>query len=176
MKTRLKRKIDGTVVEVEETPRRKVKKVKKPLTPAAKKRKSDKAEDHRLIIENDQILRALAIMRDGHCVIPDCPHPLDGLQMSHIYAKEQKMFPWMRWLLPNVEMRCTWHHKWSPDSPHNGAAKFREWLNRLPSWRTEFLELESANKRDGKSLEFKREANGLLREQYFKVAGSKWGE
>jgi hypothetical protein len=154
----------------------KIKRVKKPLTPAAKRRKADKAEDRRLTIENDQILRALAIMRDGHCVIPDCPHPLDSLQMSHIYAKEQKQFPWMRWMLPNVEMRCAYHHKWSPDSPHNGAAKFREWLNGLPTWRLEYLELESANKRDGKSLEFKRSENVRLREQFFTTAGNKWGE
>ena len=173
-----KRKVSGEVVRVEEIPRikPKIKKVKKPLTLAAKKRKADKAEGNRLTVENDQILRALAIMRDGRCVIPDCPHPLDGLQMSHIYAKEQKMFPWMRWLLPDVEMRCAWHHKWSPDSPHNGAAKFREWLNRLPAWRTKYLELEAANKRDGKSLEFKRETNKNLREQFFKATGNKWGE
>ncbi len=175
-KKRLKRKVSGEVVEVEVIPKPKVKRVKKPLTLAARKRKSDKTEDRRLTIENDQILRALAIMRDGRCVIPDCPHPLDGLQMSHIYAKEQKMFPWMRWLLPNVEMRCVWHHKWSPDSPHNGAAKFREWLNRLPTWRTEYLELEANNKRDGKSLEFKRSENGLLRAQFFTTTGNKWGE
>ena len=178
-KTRLKRKVNGQVVRVEETPLMKkpnIKKVKKSLTPAAKRRKSDKAEDHRLIIENDQILRALAIMRDGRCVIPDCPHPLDGLQMSHIYAKEQKMYPWMRWLLPNVEMRCVFHHKWSPGSPHGDPAGFREWLNRLPAWRTEYLELEKMNKRDGKSLDFKRETNAILREQFLKTTGSKWGE
>ena len=175
----VRRKVSGEVVEVEETSlsrRAKINRVKKPPTPAAKRRKADKAEDHRLTRENDQILRALAIMRDGRCVIPDCPHPLDGLQVSHIYPKEQKMYPWMRWLLPNVEMRCVWHHKWSPGSPHNDAAGFHEWLSQLPAWRTEYLALEAANKRDGKSLEFKRETNKTLREQYFKTTGSKWGE
>lgn len=178
---KLRRKVSGKVERVEETPplvtKPKIKKVTKPLTPAARQRKADKAEDNRLIKENDQILRALAIMRDGRCVIPDCKHPLDELQMSHIYAKEQKQFPWMRWLLPNVEMRCAYHHKWSNDSPHNGAAKFREWLNHnLPTWRLEYLELESMSKRDGKSLEFKRSENARLREMYFKTTGSQWGE
>lgn len=176
----LKRKVGGEVVRVEETPlmvkKPKIKKVKKPLSPAAKQRKADKTEGIRLTKENDQILRALAIMRDGRCVIPDCPHPLDTLQMSHIYAKEQKQFPWMRWMLPNVEMRCAYHHKWSNDSPHNGAAKFHEWLNTLPTWRTEWLKLEAANKRDGKSLEFKRSENVRLREQFFTTTGNKWGE
>jgi hypothetical protein len=177
-KLRLKRKVDGTVVEVEVVPRvkPKTKRVKKPLTPAAKQRKSDKAEDHRLIVENDQILRALAIMRDGRCVIPDCPHPLDSLQMSHIYAKELKMYPWMRWLLPNVEMRCVWHHKWAPGSPHSDPAGFHAWLSKLPVERTEYLALEAVNKRDGKSLEFKRDTNRELRGQYLKVAGLPWGK
>jgi hypothetical protein len=178
VKTRLKRKVNGQVVRVEDTPllKPKVKKVKKPLTPAARKRKADKAEDHRLTIENDQILRALAIMRDGRCVIPDCPHPLDGLQMSHIYAKEQVRYPWMRWMLPNVEMRCCWHHKYGPGSPHNDAGGFAGWVRTLPTWRTEYLALEAKGKREGKSLEFKRETNAALRQQFLKTAGSAWGE
>lgn len=184
--TRIKRKVSGEVVRVEETPlmvrKPKVKKVKKPLSPAAKQRKADKTEDNRLTKENDQILRALAIMRDGRCVIPDCPHPLEYLQMSHIYPKGENAtgrggYPLMRWLLPNVEMRCSWHHKYAPGSPHNDAGGFAAWIRTLPTWRTEYLELEAMNK--GKfpfDLQFKQYENVRLRQQFFTTTGNKWGE
>lgn len=184
--TRIKRKVSGEVVRVEETSlmvgKLKVKKVTKPLSPAAKQRKSDKSEGIRLTKENDQILRALALMRDGRCVIPDCPHPLEYLQMSHIYPKGENAtgkggYPLMRWLLPNVEMRCSWHHKYAPGSPHNDAGGFAAWIRTLPTWRTEYLELEAMNK--GKfpfDLQFKQSENVRLRQQFFAQTGGKWGE
>lgn len=186
VQTKVRRKISGEVVRVEETPRMvekpKVRKVKKPLAPAAKQRKSDKAEDHRLIIENDQILRALAIMRDGRCVIPDCPHPLEHLQISHVYPKGEGNgckggYPLMRWLLPNTEIRCVWHHKWAPGSPHNDAGGFAAWMRTFSTQRIGYLELEALNK--GKhpfDLDFKRSENVRLREQFFITTGNQWGD
>lgn len=187
--TRLKRKVNGSVERVEETPpmkQPKVKKVKKPLTPAARQRKADKAEDHRLTKENDQILRALALMRDKRCVVPDCPHPLDNLQISHIYPKGKNNgakggYPWMRWLLPNVEMRCAWHHKFAPGSPHNDAGGFQEWCHyHLPTWRQEYLAMEAMrreqNPKPDTGLEFKLSENARLKEMYLKETGSHWGE
>ena len=158
------------------------KRIRKPLTPAARKRKTEKSEAIRLIKENDQILRALAIRRDGRCVIPDCPHPLEYLQMSHIYPKGENAtgrggYPLMRWVLPNVEMRCSWHHKYAPGSPHNDAGGFAAWTRTLPAERTELLELVARSK--GKfpfDLEFKRSENVRLREQFFTATGNQWGE
>lgn len=96
----------------------------------------------KLIKECDAIVRALALERDGRCVVPDCKHPMDNLQVSHIYPKGK--YPLLRFDLDNVEIRCAGHHKFQKGSPHGDPAGFAMWLNGLPRKRMAHLQREAA--------------------------------
>ena len=166
MKTRLKRKIDGSVVVVDDTP-----KVKKPVSRSVKLAHDRAKSKRKLIAENDSILRALALMRDGQCVV--C-HTTVGLQTSHIYCKGK--YPHMRWLLDNVEMRCAGDHKFKKGSPHGDPAGFALWLIHLPLSRMVFLHEQAELLSVKVDLSFIKGWNEALREMFRRATGSRWGE
>lgn len=162
-KMRLKRKIDGTVVEVEVG--------KKPVSRSVKLARDRAKSKRKLILENDSILRALALMRDGQCVV--C-HTTIGLQTSHIYCKGK--YPHMRWLLDNVEMRCAGDHKFKKGSPHGDPAGFALWLIHLPLKRMVGLHEQAARLDVKVTPDFINDWNEYLREEYWRTSGNVWGE
>ena len=165
----MKRKVSGEVVRVEAKPT-----VKKPVSRSVKLARERSRGKRKLIQENDSILRALALMRDGRCVVPDCKTPLDNLQMSHIYCKGK--YPHMRWLLDNVEIRCAGDHKFKKGSPHGDPAGFALWLIHLPLNRMVGLHEQAARLDIKVDPSFIQGWNDALREMYRRATGSKWGE
>jgi 5-methylcytosine-specific restriction endonuclease McrA len=163
----LKRKVDGAVVKVFSPDKPKV---KKPVSWAVKLEHQRRAAKNKIIAENDAILRALALMRDGHCVVCGTTN---HLQVSHIYAKGK--YPEMRWLLDNVEIRCAGDHFYKKGSPHGDPAGFHEWLSHYPLTAL-YLQTQAARTDVKVTLEFIEQSNADLREQFFKAADSKWGE
>jgi len=166
VKHRLKRKIDGSVVIVDDEPKK-----KKLVSRGVKLARARAKTKRQLVKENDQILRALALMRDEQCVV--C-HTHDNLQVSHIYCKGK--YPHMRWLMENVEIRCAGDHKFKKGSPHGDPAGFAMWLIHLPLSRMVFLHEQAALLSVKVDLSFIRGWNDALREMYFRAAGSRWGE
>lgn len=120
--------------------------------------------------ENDKILRALALMRDEHCVV--CGGT-DHLQVSHIWCKQK--YPHMRWLLENVEIRCAGDHFYKKGSPHGDPAGFARWLEEhLPEKRKKLLYRESQNVVEV-TTEYAEEVNAKLKKKYLQQAGAEWG-
>jgi len=173
VKTRIVRKVSGEVVRVIETPAMNPR-FKKPVSRSVKLAHDRARSKRKLIQENDSILRALALMRDGRCVVPDCKTPLDNLQMSHIYCKGK--YPHMRWLLDNVEIRCAGDHKFKKGSPHGDPAGFALWLIHLPLKRMVGLHEEAARLDIKVDPSFIKGWNDALREEYRRATGSRWGE
>jgi len=161
--------------ELKRTPFRR--KPAKPRSRAVKLAHKRKAAKNKVVKENDQILRALALMRDGRCVVPDCEHPMNKLEVSHIYPKGEAQFPHMRWILENVEIRCVGHHKFLPGSPHNDAGGWGIWVMQLPRKRMNLLKREAARRGLVKvDRAFIDQWNVDLRAAYLRATGSAWGE
>ncbi len=162
---RLKRKVNGEVVVVDDAP--KVRGASRSVKLARERSRSKR----KLIQENDSILRALALMRDKQCVV--C-HGTNNLQVSHIYPKGK--YPHMRWLMENVEIRCAGDHKFKKGSPHGDPAGFAMWLIHLPLSRMVFLHEQAALLNVKVDPSFIRGWNDALREMYRRATGNKWGE
>ena len=127
-------------------------------------------EKRKCIRECDAIVRALALARDGGCVV--CGSK-DNLQVSHIYPKGK--YPLMRFDLDNVEIRCAGHHKFLRGSPHGDPAGFAEWLATLPEERLARLRWEAQFIGRADILWLRQTHEGLL-EGYKATFGVEWGE
>lgn len=163
---RLKRKVNGEVVIVDDAP-----KVKKAVSRSVKLARERSRSKRKLIQENDSLLRALALMRDEKCVV--C-HTTENLQVSHIYPKGK--YPHMRWLMENVEIRCAGDHKFKKGSPHGDPAGFAMWLIHLPLSRMVFLHEQAELLNVKVDPSFIRGWNDALKEMYRRATGNKWGE
>lgn len=125
----------------------------------------------RLIKECDAIVRALALERDGRCVVPECLHPMEHLQVSHIYPKGK--YPLLRFDLDNVEIRCAGHHMFMKGSPHGDPAGFAAWLFRLPRKRMAHLQHE-AGKIGKADILWLRQTHQDLLAAYLQKFGTPW--
>ena len=127
-------------------------------------------EKRQCIRECDAIVWALALARDGGCVV--CGSK-ENLQVSHIYPKSK--YPLMRFDLNNVEIRCAGHHKFLRGSPHGGPAGFAERLATLPEERLAWLHWEAQFIGRADILWLRQTHEGLL-EGYKATFGVEWGE
>jgi hypothetical protein len=168
---RLKRKVDGSVVEVE------VGKKKRKITPASRRAALIK----RMRKENDLIWSAIVKMF-AECQSEKIPssqelidHPSRRLNSHHYFRKE--MYPWMRWDVRNGICIYSWQHILARGSAHNDPAQFDAWAILYLQSRGdhEYLLRETARPEKITPM-FIEEANGVLRDMFYETAGSKWGE
>jgi len=168
---KLRRKIDGTVVEVEV-----VKKVKK-VSPSAKRADAIK----KMRKENDLIWSALVKMF-AECQSEKVPteqelidHPSRQLNSHHFFRKE--MYPWLRWEVRNGLCIFSWQHVLARGSAHDDPAQFDAWALPYMAFRGDLEYLQKKTMLPEKITPmFIEEANQVLRDMFYETGGSVWGE
>lgn len=171
MKRRLKRKVDGSVVEVE------VVKGKRKPTPLAKRA----AHIKRMRKENDLIWSAIVKMFADSTSekVPTeqelIDHPSRQLNSHHYFRKE--MYPWMRWDVRNGLCIYSWQHVQARGSAHQDPAKFDVWAIPHLSKRGDYAHLlEQTMKPQKITTMFIEETNAILRDMFYETSGTMWGE
>jgi len=171
MKKRLKRKIDGTVIEVE------VGKKKRKVTPAS--RRADAIKKMRK--ENDLIWSAIVKMF-ANCQSEKVPeeqelidHPSRQLNSHHYLRKE--MYPWLRWDVRDGICIFSWQHVLARGSAHDDPAQFDAWAIPYMKERGDWQYLqEKAMKPEKITPMFIEETNKILRDMFYETSGNVWGE
>jgi len=172
VKTRLVRKVSGEVVRVEVS-----KRIRKPLTPAAKRAIIIK----RMKKENDLIWSAIVKMF-AECKSEKAPteqelidHPSRQLNSHHYFRK--KMYPWMRWDVRDGICVYSWQHVLARGSAHDDPAQFDAFAVPYLKERGDYGYLLGETARPQKITPmFIEEANANLRDLFNETAGTPWGE
>lgn len=170
--TRLKRKVNGEVVIVDDAP-----KVKKPMSPAAKRALYIK----KLRKENDLIWSALVKMF-AECKSEKVPteqdlidHPSRQLNSHHFFRKE--LYPWLRWDTRDGICIYSWQHVLARGSAHDDPAQFDAWAIPYLQQRGDYGYLLGETARPEKITPMLiEETNANLRDMFYETSGSVWGE
>jgi hypothetical protein len=166
------RKVNGEVVIVDDAP-----KVKKPMSPAAKRA----AHIKRLHKENDLIWSAIVKMF-AECKSEKVPteqelvdHPSRQLNSHHFFRKE--LYPWLRWDTRDGICIYSWQHVLARGSANDDPAQFDAWALPYLAERGDLTYLQERAKHSEKITPmFVEEANKVLRDMFYETTGNVWGE
>jgi hypothetical protein len=148
---------------------------RKPMKGKTEKRSSEggiakKRVRHATITTLDDVARDICKIRDGgQCVV--C-QTTSFLQASHIFPKG--LYKAMRWLTPNIEIRCAGDHKFKPGSPHADPAMCGEWWRKhLDKKRWQYL-MKASQTITQVNPWFRDSEYERLKVEYLALTGQEW--